>query len=175
MPLRHEAIAFELPQREQRELRPANGNYPSIGRAQLGGLSHGLGEASRAPVLLHPNANFNVRRGAVEGFVRTCERWELSAAEQVVLLGYGGDDLAAQPVLMGRTRASQDIRDRTGYVLSISIGLAALYNDSIDAETNWLKRPHRALGGVSPLNFMLDGRMLSMIRVHDLVMIERGL
>ncbi|MCK1523043.1 antitoxin Xre/MbcA/ParS toxin-binding domain-containing protein [Bradyrhizobium sp. 17] len=175
MSLRNEAVAFEPPQREQRELRPANGNYPSIARAQLGGLSQGLGEAPWTPVLLRPNANLNVRRGAIEGFVRTCERWKLSQAEQVLLLGYGGDERAAQPIFMGRTRPSQDIRDRTGYVLSISIGLAALYNDSIDAEIDWLRRPHATLGGATPLDFMLDGRMLSMIRVHDLVMIERGL
>ncbi|MEY9604241.1 hypothetical protein ABIA00_003319 [Bradyrhizobium ottawaense] len=175
MPLRNEAAAFAPPQTEQREMRPASGNYPSMARAQLGSLAHGLGEAQWAPVLLHPSANLNVRRGAIEGFVRTCERWKLSHAEQVVLLGYRDDERAAQPVLLGRTRPSQDVRDRTGYLLSISIGLAALYNDSIDAEIDWLRRPHPALGGVAPLNAMLDGKMLSMIRVHDMVMIERGL
>lgn len=173
MPLA-EVIAFPSQPREQSESKGFGDNNPGMIASLSGNLALGLTPNQWGPQT-QPNANSGMRRGAVEGFVRTCERWKLSHSEQVVLLGYRGDDLAAQPVLTGRTRASQDIRDRTGYVLSISIGLAALYNDSIDAEINWLKRPHEALSGASPLNVMLDGKMLSLIRVHALVMMERGL
>lgn len=162
------------PNLEQGEPRPANGNYPATATS-LGNLALGLSPAAPEQVNAPLSANARLRRGAVEGFVRTCERWRLSHIEQVILLGYRGDELTAQPVLMGRTRASQDVRDRAGYLLSISIGLAALYGDSIDAELAWLGRPHQALQGTTPLNFMLDGKMVSMIRVHGLVMAERGL
>lgn len=163
------------PQVEQGVPRPANGNFPATVTA-FGNLAIGLSPAELEPGnSTSLNANARLRRGVVEGFVRTCERWKLSHGEQVILLGYRGDELTAQPVLMGRTRASQDVRDRAGYLLSISIGLAALYGDSIDAELAWLSRPHPALQGATPLDVMLDGKMVSMIRVHSLVMAERGL
>lgn len=115
------------------------------------------------------------RKGVVEGFTRTCERWGLTRAQQIVLLGYSGNELLAQPILLGRARASRDVEDRTGYVLSISIGLGALFDNSVRAELDWLRRPHKDLANTSPMDFMLRGGMFDIVRVNELVQKERGL
>jgi hypothetical protein len=155
-------------------LQGPGGNSLTANAAVFGNTALGLTPMDWVPETA-PSGNARIRKGAIEGFVRTCERWRLTRPEQIVLLGYRGDELAAQPILTGRVRPSQDVLDRSGYVLSISIGLAALYNDSVDAEIEWLTRPHTTLGQATPLSSMLDGKMLSMIRVHDLVSTERGL
>lgn len=174
MPLENQIIPFAPPQRSDqgRPASPFGNDWVSGG--VLGNVVLGLvpGTPDRQP---HVQVNTQLRRGAVEGFVRTCERWRLRFPDQVILLGYRGNEFAAQPILLGRVRPSQDVLDRTGYILSISIGLASLYQESIEAEIGWLKRAHSSLAGAAPLDVMLDGKMLSMIRVHTLVMAERGL
>ncbi|MBR1235619.1 DUF2384 domain-containing protein [Bradyrhizobium sp. AUGA SZCCT0182] len=182
MPLNNEVIPFApRPRSQQGQAYPLQERASALAgnllttNAQLGNTALGLSRLVSIDQAAPPIANPRVRRGAIEGFVRTCERWRLDSRKQVILLGYPGNELAAQPILMGRVRPSQDALDRTGYVLSISIGLSAIYNDSVGAELDWLSRPHSALGQVAPLDFMLDGRMPSMMRVNDLVSTERGL
>lgn len=116
-----------------------------------------------------------LRRGAADGFINTCERWRLAKSDQIALLGYAGDEFGAERVLRNQIRASQDVLDRTGYVLGISIGLSALFNNSIDAELAWLNRPHAQLGNVTPMAHMLQGKMLGLINVFQLVSQERAL
>lgn len=148
---------------------------PELGQ-RLGRVS-GLRETNLIVANAWPQANENAkpRRGLIDGFVKTCERWRLSRPEQMILLGYPNNEIAATPVLDGRVRASQDVKDRTGYVLNISIGLAALFGGSIENEVSWLSRPHEALGQSSPMQKMLSGRMIDMIKVHELVLRERAL
>lgn len=180
MPLRNDDVIPFAPrpraQQNQSEfMGTPDGISPTLANtAMLGNAALGLTPIDWTPRTA-PSSNVRVRRGAIEGFVRTCERWRLSRPQQIVLLGYRGDELAAQPILTGRARPSQDVLDRSGYILSISIGLAALYNESLNAEIEWLTRPHTALCQATPLSVMLDGKMLSMIRIHDLVATERGL
>ena len=56
------------------------------------------------------------RRGVVDGFIKTCERWKLEKPDWVTLLGYNGDELGAEQIFRNRIRASRDVVDRTGYV-----------------------------------------------------------
>lgn len=124
------------------------------------------------------NAGANLRierRGAVDGFVKICERWGLSKQDQVVLLGYAGNELMAEPVLRNRVRPSQDVLDRTGYLVSISVGLRALFRNSLQEELNWLNRANAKFQGRSPLQTMLTGKMIDVIKTFDLVEYERGL
>src|SRR5437879_6406375 len=62
-------------------------------------------------------------RGVMDGFVKTCQRWGLSRKEQLILLGYGGDgEFLGRQLLNGRWLVpSQDVKDRAGYILGISI------------------------------------------------------
>ena len=115
-------------------------------------------------------------RGILRVFIETCRRWNLSLEDQVVLLGYRSGDRVGIQVLNGRLRIhSQDIKDRSGYVIAISIGLGILYGESIDAENQWLRRPREILDGRSPLDYMLGGRMINLITINRMVERERGL
>jgi len=117
-----------------------------------------------------------MRRGLIDAFVKTCQRWRLTVGEQNVLLGYGGNTVLAAEILAGRyLNLPQDVRDRVGYVVGVSIGLGALFNESIRAELDWLNRPHPKLRNQPPLAVMLQGRMSQLIAVSALVDEERAL
>ena len=115
-------------------------------------------------------------RGELKIFVETCQRWRLKLKDQVILLGYQSADSIGMQILNGRVRAhSRDIKDRSGYVIAISIGLGILYGESIDAENQWLRNPRQILDGKSPLDYMLGGQMIDLITINRMVERERGL
>lgn len=115
-------------------------------------------------------------QGVLKVFIETCLRWGLSQDSQVLLLGYRSGDGVGVQLLKGRFRVySRDVKDRSGYVIAISVGLGVLYEENIKAENDWLRRPHEALGGRCPLKRMLDGSMVDLIAVNRLVERERGL
>jgi hypothetical protein len=150
-----------------------NQEQPSQGQT-LGGAGLDGSRVLRPNIWGEANENVKVRKGAIDGFVKTCERWRLSQPDQIILLGYSGSELAGLPILMGRARPSQDVLDRTGYVLGISIGLSALFDNSIPNEVDWLTNIHPHLNA-TPMQTMLSGKMTDMIRVANLVLRERAL
>jgi Antitoxin Xre/MbcA/ParS C-terminal toxin-binding domain len=116
-------------------------------------------------------------RGIMDGFVKTCQRWGLSRKEQLILLGYSGDSASLGMQLLQGLLLSppQDVKDRTGYVLGISIGLGAIFGEVAHAEVTWLRNPHPKLHDTSPLDLMLNGKMTSLMIVARLVAEEREL
>ena len=70
---------------------------------------------------------------------------------------------------------SIDVRDRVVYVVSISLGLGALFDESVDAENDWLNLPREGLNHESPLMYMLKGHMVNLMTVVEMVEHERGL
>jgi hypothetical protein len=151
-----------------------NGTYTS--------MRYGFGTVG--PLGLHPVPDYIApptqslppSKGLVDAFVKTCQRWHLPPAQQVVLLGYTGSEFLGQQLLEGRVLAlSQDAQDRTGYILGISVGLGALFDESEEAELTWLAAPREALSGQSALSFMLEGRMANLMVVAAMVAHERGL
>ena len=119
-------------------------------------------------------ASFN--SGAIDAFVKTCQRWHLSPEQQIILLGYNGSEFFGQQLLEGRLIApSQDVRERAGYILAISIGLGSLFDNSERAELAWLNAPRDALNGNSALAYMLEGRMANLMHVTTMVARERGM
>src|SRR6267143_1498920 len=111
---------------DSRAFHPSAFNQEQPSQGQAIGTDAGLDPTRVLRPSRWPEANENVkvRKGAIDGFVRTCERWRLSQPEQIILLGYAGNELAGLPVLAGRVRPSQDVIDRVGYALGISIGLS---------------------------------------------------
>ena len=96
-------------------------------------------------------------------------------SDQLVLLGYRDNEFFGLQLLRGRwLSAPQDVRDRTGYVLGISVGLGAIFNESIEAEVAWLNHPHQRLRGQTPLALMLQGAMRHLMTVNTLVAEERA-
>lgn len=116
------------------------------------------------------------RHGVMDAFVNTCQRWNLSDNEKLVLLGYADSPFLGNQILDNRMLVTpQDARDRAAYVLAISVGLGAVFNEVADAERRWLNLPSSKLNGKTPLAFMLEGRMGNIIMVLQLVEQERGL
>jgi hypothetical protein len=115
-------------------------------------------------------------RGVMEAFVKTCQRWRLNEHEQAVLLGHGTNPPLAREMMSGRYGdLSQDVRDRMGYIVGISVGLGAVFDEAVQAELDWLHRPHPKLADRTPLSVMLMGHMAQLITVADLVSEERAL
>ena len=115
-------------------------------------------------------------RGILKVFIDTCQRWGLDQDEQVILLGYRSGDIAGRGVLDGSVRAhSRDVIDRAAYVVAISLGLGILYGEKVPPELRWLRSPRKVLDGKAPLERMLEGGMIDLITVNEMVNQERGL
>jgi hypothetical protein len=115
-------------------------------------------------------------KGIIDAFVKTCQRWQLSEQQQLILLGYGGNEFFGGQILRGLWfKTLQDVKDRTGYVLGISLGLGSIFNEVVEAELAWLNAPHKKLGGRTPMAVMLEGRMKDLMTVSALVADERAL
>jgi hypothetical protein len=138
-----------------------------------------LGSAGLTPGLalnLPPTQRAGVRSGVLDAFAKTCQRWHLSPEQQVILLGYEGSEFFGRQFLEGRVLAPpQDVRERAGYILAVSIGLSSLFDESERAELEWLKAPRKALNGRSALAYMLEGRMANLMDVAAMVNHERGM
>jgi hypothetical protein len=115
-------------------------------------------------------------RGVMEAFVKTCQRWRLNEHDPAVLLGYGTNSPLAREMMSGRwVDLPRDVRDRVGYIVGISVGLGAVFDEAVQAELDWLHRPHPKLADRAPLSTMLMGHMAQLITVLDLVAEERAL
>ena len=117
----------------------------------------------------------NLLRGIVEGFIKTCQRWNLNSEQQKTLLGVSPSDPFGDLVLCGTLNfMSQDFEDRIGYVIGISIGLQILFRGNREAEINWLNSKRKSLGDLAPIAYMLNGHMIDIIEISHLVDRERG-
>jgi hypothetical protein len=125
---------------------------------------------------LPPTQPTTAGRGVVGAFAKICQRWHLSLDEQVILLGYKGSDFLGRQILEGNILSPpQDVRERATYILTISVGLGALFDDAERAELAWLNAPRNDLNGSSPLAYMLEGHMVNVIEVALIVNRERGM
>ncbi len=163
------------PPEEQRPSYSANqGGGPITGNLQSllhwGNADQGLNAANANAAQLA-----DVPRGMFDAFVNTCQRWRLEQRARLRLLGFPEHDFLGSQLLMGRVPArTQDVKDRIGYVLAISLGLGTIFNEAVVPELDWLSRAHPKLGE-SPLEHILRGRMVHLIAVVGLVGAERNL
>jgi hypothetical protein len=115
-------------------------------------------------------------QGVMDGFIKTTQRWGLTDRQKLILLGYGDNEFLGPQLLNGRwLRPPQDVIDRVGYVVGISLGLGAIFNELLEAELRWLNTGNDKLNGKTPLEHMLGGRMNALITVSRLVEEERAL
>jgi hypothetical protein len=140
--------------------------------------THGFHATGLAPVVttqLLPTQPAAAGRGVIGAFVKICQRWHLSRADQIVLLGFKGSEFFGEQLLEGNLLSPpQDAVERAGYVMAISIGLGSLFDDAEGAELAWLNTNRDDLNGRSPLAYMLEGRMSHVMEVALLVNRERG-
>jgi hypothetical protein len=113
--------------------------------------------------------------GLMTSFSNTCYRWQLPEEEHLLLLGYQDNHHLGQQILYGRLNAPQDTRARASCIVSISIGLGALFNENATAELHWLQAPNSRLGGKTPLGLMLEGDYLYLFAVQREVHRVQGL
>ena len=115
-------------------------------------------------------------RGVIDAFIKICQRWHLSHDEEIILLGYRPGDFIGEHILAGRVLpSSQDVLDRAGFVVSISLGLGAIFGEVVDAEISWLSHRRKKLNNKSPLEYILEGHMENLFFVAEMVKHERGL
>jgi hypothetical protein len=137
------------------------------------------GTSFSAPLIAkHPGLLEQPRlsEGLISAFKKICDRWKLTDAEMFSLLGYKHDaDVFLWTQSLEYLPRTTDVTDRVGYVAAISFGLGTLFADNREKELAWLQRPNWRLENKVPLDHMLDGHMVSLINVSNVVLDERGL
>ena len=109
-------------------------------------------------------------------FIKTCERWRLDEEQQWILLGYRAEGDVRRSIFFGNFNVlSRDVEDRAGYVIGISLGLSALFQDKLEAELSWLNEPRAKLSSKSAIDYMLEGGMVNLIVVSEMIKRERGI
>jgi hypothetical protein len=154
----------------------AHWNAPVLQRVQHKEVFGVAGLASGLTFDVPPKQAASVKSGTIDAFVKTCQRWHLSPEQQIILLGYKGSEFFGLQLLEGRVLSPpQDVRERAGYILAISIGLSSLFDDLERAELAWLHAPRDVLNESSALAHMLEGRMANLMNVAAMVDKERGM
>ena len=112
----------------------------------------------------------------IKVFIKTCERWRLDEEQQLILLGYGAEGYLQWSIFFANFNVQlRDVEDRAGYVIGISLGLNALFQDKLEAELSWLNEPRDKLNSKSAIDYMLEGGMVNLIVVSEMVKRERGI
>ena len=96
--------------------------------------------------------------------------------QQWILLGYGAEGDVRRRIFFDNFNVlSRDVEDRAGYVIGISLGLSALFQDKLEAELSWLNEPRAKLNSKSAIDYMLEGGMVNLIVVSEMIKRERGI
>ena len=112
----------------------------------------------------------------IKVFVNTCKRWHLDERQQLILLGFSGCSIIDRKLLADRTtELSRDVEDRAGFVIGIGLGLSAIFGNQREAEMSWLTLRRNVLGCKSAIEYMLEGGMLNLIVVSQMIRRERGM
>ncbi|MDB9894150.1 MbcA/ParS/Xre antitoxin family protein [Reinekea forsetii] len=104
--------------------------------------------------------------------VKLFDLWALSNAEMLNLLGLSPRSVSKLHGLKTGTSAlsdGQDAQDRVGYLLDIHKALGLLFPENPQMKYSWVKTQNRMIDGKTPLQLMLEGRMLGIIQVNSLV------
>jgi uncharacterized protein (DUF2384 family) len=114
----------------------------------------------------------NPRPSPLEFFFKLAEIWDLSADQQIKLLGSPGRSTYFRWRKDGGD-ASADTLERISHLGSIYKALGILL-DSTEAAVRWIRRPNRYFEGASALDVMLTGNLSDIIRVRQYVDAQRG-
>ncbi len=116
------------------------------------------------------------RHVIIKVFANTCRRWQLNNQQQLILLGYRGNDAIGGELLAGHTNElPRDVEDRAGLVIGIGLGLSAIFGNNVEAELSWLNLHRNVLGRKSAKEYMLDGGMVNLFTISEMINRERGI
>ena len=112
---------------------------------------------------------------ALRAFFNIAERWNLSAAEQRVLLGNPPSSTFFKWKKERKGPLSRDVLERISYVLGIYKALQILLADPERADS-WVREPNAAplFGGRSALERMLGGNVGDLYAVRQYLDAQRG-
>jgi len=122
------------------------------------------------------NSEFTAAGGAgLRAFANIAERWSLTVAEQLKLLGIASRSTFFKWRREREPRLPQDTLERLSYLLGIYKALQILLPDARAAD-EWVRKPNAAapFGGRSALERMLSGQVADLYVVRQYLDAERG-
>jgi len=122
------------------------------------------------------NSEFTAAGGAgLRAFANIAERWSLTVAEQLKLLGIPSRSTFFKWRREREPRVPQDTLERLSYLLGIYKALQILLPDARAAD-EWVRKPNAAapFGGRSALERMLSGQVADLYVVRQYLDAERG-
>jgi hypothetical protein len=109
---------------------------------------------------------------ALQGFFGIADKWDLTADEQIRLLGSPGRSTFFKWKKEGGT-IPRDTIERISHLLAIFKALEILLPDSKAADT-WMRKENDYFNGKSALDIMLEGQFSDLLRVRQYVDAQRG-
>ncbi len=117
------------------------------------------------------------RRQLAKMVIRLFERWKLSTADQLELLGLSANSrrMLTQYKNGKAFPTSRDLLDRIGWLLVIHQDLRTLYPENPALCYAWIQLRNRHLGNLTPLETMKEQGMIGLFRVAQLLenLVER--
>ena len=113
--------------------------------------------------------------GPVQLVNRLLETWNLNTEDAAPLLGLEPAEVPYVSDLLNgrRSLGGRDVQDRIAYLFRIRKTLSALFL-SEDSENRWLREPHPALDGETPMQRLLEGSMENLLLVKKHVEAAAG-
>jgi antitoxin Xre/MbcA/ParS-like protein len=120
-------------------------------------------------------ARHDLAAPALRGFFRIAEHWQLSTAQQRVLLGNPPSSTFFKWKKERKGPLARDVLERISYVLGIYKALRILLPDAERADA-WVRQPNAAplFGGTSALARMLGGNVSDLYVVRQYLDAQRG-
>jgi hypothetical protein len=112
---------------------------------------------------------------ALRAFFRIAELWDLSVAEQMLLLGVTARSTFFKWKKDPEVELSKDTLERVSYLLGIYKALQILLPDPRAADA-WIRQPNQAplFGGQTALARMLSGHVADLFMVRRYLDAQRG-
>lgn len=119
--------------------------------------------------------NSEARQALARLVLNLFDRWGLSGADQLNLLGLSANSRAVLNKMRkgGALPAGRDILDRASYLLSIHKALRLLYPRNPDDRYNWVNQRNADFGQRAPLELMREG-MIGIAKVSRYLDHVRG-
>jgi hypothetical protein len=107
---------------------------------------------------------------------RLLERWSLSTADRLALLGLSESNrIALQRYASGAPlAASRDLLDRAGHLLGIHKSLKLLFPRNEEIERGWMSSPNLKFGGESPVGIVRCFGLPGLVMVRGTLDAMRG-
>jgi hypothetical protein len=101
-----------------------------------------------------PTRNRDERVVLARAVIRLFDLWQLSAADQLMLLGLNESNrIALQRYAKGEAlAANRDLLERVGHLLGIHKALKLLYPHNPEIATGWMSSPNTVFEGAAPID-----------------------